>query len=102
MMDTSGQSLSQKTSFFFSSTPAQSQDLAVTDIYRQTQVLLSDILKEKNQQNSDASPSKTSSRQRPTGYLMLATTVFKLRSSKYCRSTSAQMHRINQQCSIRD
>ena len=37
-------------------TPVQSPDPAFMEMYRQTQVLLSDFLKEKNQQNSKRQP----------------------------------------------
>ena len=57
-MNTSGHGLSQQLSFSAATTytPAQSQDPAFLDMYRQTQVLLSDFLKEKNQQNSKCQP----------------------------------------------
>ena len=57
-MDTSGQGLSQQPSFsaVTASTLAQSKDLAFMEMYRQTHVLLSDFLKEKNQQNSRHQP----------------------------------------------
>ena len=57
MMDTSGYGLSQQPSFSSAtaSSPAQSQDPALMDMHRQTQVLFSDFLK-KNQQNSECQP----------------------------------------------
>ena len=57
-MDTSGQGLSKQTRFSSAtaSTPAESQDPAFMDMYRQIQVLLCDFRKEKNQQNSERQP----------------------------------------------
>ena len=58
MMKTSGRGLSQQPSFssLTASTPAQLQDPALMDMYHQTRVLLSDVLKEKDQQNSEHQP----------------------------------------------
>ena len=57
-MESSGHGLSQQPSFSSAtaSTPAQSQDPAMVDMYRQTQVMLCDFLKEKNKKKSERQP----------------------------------------------
>ena len=103
-MDTSGQALSRQPSFSAAttSTPSQSQDSAYMDLYRQTQSLLSDFLKQGQSRTANASPSTTSWRQRPTSFLMQPMTAFKPRCSTSYRSTSVHRLLLHLRSSIRD